>query len=135
MVLPCFQKGGYGKLLIEMSYALSIIEGKPGTPERPLSDLGHRVYVSFWTRRVVKILLKCLEENNLDISIKYLQDKTGMIESDIDYILNHHKIRREQTLFCDRKFLEGIMSLAGKPGTPIDIENIRWKPFNLLSLE
>jgi hypothetical protein len=27
------------------------------------------------------------------------------------------------------------MSLAGKPGTPIDIENIRWKPFNLLSLE
>jgi len=58
MVLPCFQKGGYGKLLIEMSYELSIKEGKLGSPERPLSDLGHRVYVNFWTRRVVNELLK-----------------------------------------------------------------------------
>lgn len=80
-------------MLIEMSYALSIKEGKPGTPERPLSDLGHRVYVSFWTRRVVNVLLKCLEDNNLNISMKYLMDSTGMIEKDIDYILNHHKIR------------------------------------------
>ena len=53
MVMPFCQRSGYGKLLIEMSYALSMIEGKPGSPERPLSDLGHRTYVSFWTRRVV----------------------------------------------------------------------------------
>jgi len=72
MVLPCFQKEGYGKLLIEMSYALSMIEGKPGTPERPLSDLGHRVYVNFWTRRVVHVLLKCIEESSNDLTIKYI---------------------------------------------------------------
>lgn len=57
MVMPFVQRGGYGKLLIEMSYALSMIEKKPGGPERPLSDLGHRTYVSFWTRRVIKVLL------------------------------------------------------------------------------
>lgn len=53
LVMPFCQRGGYGKLLIEMSYALSMIEDKPGGPERPLSDLGHRTYVSFWTRRIV----------------------------------------------------------------------------------
>lgn len=78
-----------------MSYALSLLEGKPGTPERPLSDLGHRVYVSFWTRRVVNVLLKCLDDNTNDIDIKFISDKTGMIESDINYILDHHKIRRD----------------------------------------
>jgi len=33
MVLPFLQRCGYGKFLIEFSYALSIKEGKPGTPE------------------------------------------------------------------------------------------------------
>ena len=45
-----------------MSYALSIIERKPGGPERPLSDLGHITYVKFWTRKVVNYLLG-LEES------------------------------------------------------------------------
>lgn len=58
MVMPFVQRGGYGKLLIEMSYALSMIENKPGGPERPLSDLGHRTYVNFWTRRVIKVLIE-----------------------------------------------------------------------------
>ena len=131
MVLPCFQKGGYGKIIIEMSYALSIIEKKPGTPERPLSDLGHRVYVNFWTRRVVKVLLECLEHQFAEINMKYIIDKTGMIESDINYILNHHDIRRDQQLMCDKKKLEDILKHAGRPGYPIDIKDIRWKPFNL----
>lgn len=96
MVLPCFQKGGYGKLIVEMSYALSIIEKKPGTPEKPLSDLGHRLYVNFWTRRVVKVLLECIENNVQDVTIKHITDKTGMIEADINYVMEHHKIRRGQ---------------------------------------
>jgi len=75
-----------------MSYALSIKERKPGTPERPLSDLGHRLYVNFWTRRVVKVLLECLETNMSDITVKYITDKTGMIEDDICYVLKHHQI-------------------------------------------
>ena len=46
-----------------------MIEQKPGGPERPLSDLGHRTYVSYWTRRVVKVLLD-LKEDELEITIK-----------------------------------------------------------------
>ena len=71
-----------------MSYALSMIEDKPGGPERPLSDLGHRTYVSFWTRRVVKVLL-ALDKNHEEISIATIRERTGMTENDIHYILEH----------------------------------------------
>ena len=88
LVMPFGQRTGYGKILIEMSYALSMIEDKPGGPERPLSDLGHRTYVSFWTRRVVNVLL-ALDKNQEEISIAVIRDRTGMTENDIHYILEH----------------------------------------------
>lgn len=89
MVMPFVQRGGYGKLLIEMSYCLSMIEKKPGGPERPLSDLGHRTYVSFWTRRVVKVLIDLVVDDMNEVSWKKLVERTGMTESDIKYILDH----------------------------------------------
>jgi len=115
-----------------MSYALSMIENKPGSPERPLSDLGHRVYVSFWTRRVVNVLLELIKTNDQEISIRKIGQKTGMIESDILYVIDHHRIKREDTLFCDKKYLESILKLAGRPGRTVNMSNIRWKPFNII---
>jgi len=115
-----------------MSYALSMIENKPGSPERPLSDLGHRVYVSFWTRRVVNVLLEFVKADDNDVSIRRIGQRTGMIESDILYIVDHHRIKRDDTLFCDQKYLEGILKLAGRPGRAVNMANIRWKPFNII---
>lgn len=137
LVMPFCQRSGYGKVLIEMSYALSMLEEKPGGPERPLSDLGHRTYVSFWTRRVIKVLLD-LDSEDKEISINIISERTGMTTSDIMYILTNQKILRNDrnvsSLNCDRAFLEGILKYAGMPGREINMNEIRWKPYKAIAL-
>ncbi|KAF8964298.1 hypothetical protein BGZ46_000821 [Entomortierella lignicola] len=56
LILPPYQRKSYGKLLIEFSYELTKIEGKVGSPEKPLSDLGKLGYVSFWITAILREL-------------------------------------------------------------------------------
>ena len=58
LTMPHCQRKGYGKFLIEFSYLLSKTEGRKGTPERPLSDLGFRTYVTFWATKIIEYLLE-----------------------------------------------------------------------------
>lgn len=56
LTLPCHQRKGYGKFLISLSYELSKVEGKPGSPETPISDLGQQAYDSYWKEVLVTLL-------------------------------------------------------------------------------
>lgn len=81
LTLPSYMNRGYGKLLIGFSYLLSRTEGKIGSPERPLSDLGLISYRNYW----ITTLLNKLADNidNLEISIKDLSNETGILTNDI----------------------------------------------------
>lgn len=84
MVLPPFQKSGYGQFLISLSYYLSKIENKIGTPEVPLSDLGKLAYKSYWINTLIEALVKY--KGNLNI--KELSEITNIKYEDIVFALN-----------------------------------------------
>nr|CAD2144536.1 unnamed protein product [Meloidogyne enterolobii] len=86
MVLPPYQRNGYGKLLIQLSYCLSEREGIVGTPERPLSDLGKVSYRSYWWWVLIAVLDRELGSGRLEagsISVNELSRLSGIHTLDI----------------------------------------------------
>ncbi|CCW64043.1 unnamed protein product [Phytomonas sp. EM1] len=82
LVLPQFQSRGIGRFLIELSYELSRREGKIGTPEKPLSDLGKKLYLGYWSDTVLLALSRAMEEGHCT-TIDYLVQATCMTQADI----------------------------------------------------
>lgn len=81
LILPQFMNQGYGRLLIDFSYLLSRVEGKLGSPERPLSDLGLLSYRSYWKAKVLAYLAQHLDD--AEILVKDISAETGILSNDI----------------------------------------------------
>jgi histone acetyltransferase HTATIP len=79
LTLPQHQRKGYGRVLIEFSYELSKVEGKQGSPEKPLSDLGLLGYRAYWQEKIVELLLESEDE----ISLDEVAQKTAITHGDI----------------------------------------------------
>jgi histone acetyltransferase MYST1 len=77
MVMPPFQRQGYGKFIIDLSYKLSLRQKLIGGPERPLSDLGKVSYRSYWEYTLLSAY------KNLKMpTLKELVNNTGIGEVD-----------------------------------------------------
>ncbi|XP_049943881.1 histone acetyltransferase Tip60-like [Schistocerca serialis cubense] len=86
LTMPPYQRKGYGKLLIEFSYELSKFEGKTGSPEKPLSDLGLLSYRSYWAQTILEFLInvKPVGENEKPlITINEICELTSIKKEDV----------------------------------------------------
>jgi histone acetyltransferase SAS3 len=79
LVLPIYQRRGFGHMLIEFSYLLTKREQKTGSPEKPLSDMGLVSYRGYWR------LVMCyqLVNQRTPLSIGELSKRTGMTPDDV----------------------------------------------------
>ncbi|ATZ56134.1 Bcesa1 [Botrytis cinerea B05.10] len=139
LTLPQYQRKGYGRLLINFSYELSKIEGKLGSPEKPLSDLGLLSYRQYWTERIVEELL-IHNEKDERISIEGLSQKLNMTSADVEHTLQalkmqvyhkgEHKMVLPTALIKRHEAMREKQKL--KPKRVIDPSRIVWKPFKLV---
>jgi histone acetyltransferase MYST1 len=91
LILPPYQRKGYGKLLIAFSYELSRREGQVGSPEKPLSDLGRLSYRSYWAYTLLE-LMKDTMKGTTTQSVKELSELSGISQDDIISTLQSMKM-------------------------------------------
>jgi histone acetyltransferase HTATIP len=85
LTLPQYQRKGFGRLLIQFSYELSRKEGKLGSPEKPLSDLGLLGYRAYWQETIVELLM----DGRSDANIEDLASTSAMTTNDVLHTLQN----------------------------------------------
>ncbi|CAD5121094.1 DgyrCDS9634 [Dimorphilus gyrociliatus] len=135
LVLPPYQRKGYGKLLIEFSYALSKIEGKTGSPEKPLSDLGLLSYRSYWSQTLIDILIRLKPGENGDrptMSIIDLVEMTSIKKEDVISTLQHLNLinyYKGQYIFTlSDETMSAHESALKKRIISVDQKALHWQP-------
>ncbi|XP_026066710.1 histone acetyltransferase KAT6A-like [Carassius auratus] len=131
MILPQYQRKGYGRFLIDFSYLLSKREGQPGSPEKPLSDLGRLSYMAYWR----SVVLECLHEiRDRQLTIRKLSKITGICPQDITATLlnlNMLEQRGDRVIILRREKLVAshMARLKAKPRLlEVDPDCLRWTP-------
>ncbi|XP_056387248.1 histone acetyltransferase KAT6B isoform X2 [Hyla sarda] len=131
MILPQYQRQGFGRFLIDFSYLLSRCEGQAGSPEKPLSDLGRLSYLAYWKSVIIDYLSTHHEKQ---ISVKGLSQATGMCPHDIATTLQHLNMidkKGDSFVIIRRgKLMESYMSkVKSRPRVnEVDPDCLRWIP-------
>lgn len=153
LTLPQYQRKGYGRLLIEFSYELTRREGKVGSPEKPLSDLGLLSYRSYWAEAIVRFLRNefrfevspdgiYLDLDNggieqkapsaISISIDQLSKQTAITTDDLLHTLqaiDALKYRRGQhVIVIPQKMLKDFEKIEKKCKLRIESKCLHWTP-------
>jgi len=128
LTLPPHQRKGYGRLLISFAYELSKKEGKVGTPEKPLSDLGKVSFRSYWTQ----VLLEILSKHRGNLSIKDLSNMTAIKTDDIISTLQSLNLikywKGQHIISVTPKLIEEHLKANAKQTVRIEPTNIHWTP-------
>jgi len=131
LTLPPFQRRGYGKLLISFSYELSKKEGKIGTPEKPLSDLGWLSFRSYWLQVLLEILRN---HQSSGLSIKDISQMTSIKTEDIISSLQSLNIikywKGQHIISVTSKLLDEHLKTTTKNSLKIEPNQIHWAPLN-----
>lgn len=108
LVFPPYQHRNLGQLLMAVSYKLSGWEWEDsiiGGPEKPLSTLGRKSYLRFWSERIARFFMgqtadaegqklfgweskKRTTFAKEEMTIKQIADRTGMLPEDVIAALN-----------------------------------------------
>uniref|UniRef100_A0A3P9HEV5 histone acetyltransferase n=1 Tax=Oryzias latipes TaxID=8090 RepID=A0A3P9HEV5_ORYLA len=131
MIMPQYQRQGFGRFLIDFSYLLTRQEGQVGSPEKPLSDLGRLSYLAYWRSVILEHLYMPPDKH---ISIKGISRATGMCPHDIAATLQQLGMidRRDgRTVLVRRERLiqEHMERLRACPRQrEVDPKALRWTP-------
>lgn len=129
LTLPQYQRMGYGRLLIEFSYELSKKEGKVGSPEKPLSDLGLLSYRAYWADTIIKLLM----ENDSDhITIDEISSRTSMTTTDILHTAQTLSMLKyfkgQHVIYLSQEVEAQYLKTEKKKRRSINPELLIWKP-------
>ncbi|XP_036381409.1 histone acetyltransferase KAT6B-like isoform X4 [Megalops cyprinoides] len=131
MIMPQYQRQGFGRFLIDFSYLLSRQEGQAGSPEKPLSDLGRLSYLAYWKSVILEYLYNHPDKH---ISIKGISRATGMCPHDIATTLQQlNMIDRQDGRFViirrDKLIQRHMERLKSHPRlNEVDPDCLRWSP-------
>ncbi|MFT7807160.1 histone acetyltransferase KAT6B isoform X1 [Arapaima gigas] len=131
MIMPQYQRRGFGRFLIDFSYLLSRQEGQAGSPEKPLSDLGRLSYLAYWKSVILEYLYNHPDKH---VSIKGISRTTGMCPHDIASTLQQlNMIDRQDGRFViirrDKLVQKHMERLKANPRQyEVDPDCLRWSP-------
>jgi len=134
LTLPPYQRQGFGRLLIDFSYRLSRAEGKAGSPEKPLSDLGLISYRAYWKDVLLEYLCKYPAK---ELSVKAFAEERGINPSDIistlqlmgmiKYWKGQHLILRKEDLISE--YQEKQRNRPKAASRQIHTNCLKWEPY------
>lgn len=133
LVMPIHQRKGYATFLIDFSYLLTRIEGKDGSPEKPLSDMGLTAYRSYWDLTISQHLL---DLGTKPFSTKTLMLRTGMTADDVIHSLERlyafirDPVTKTYAVRYDKKLYERIVAeFSAKNHRTLRPEKLVWTPY------
>ncbi|KAK8119819.1 uncharacterized protein PG998_004445 [Apiospora kogelbergensis] len=131
LTMPQYQRKGFGRLLIQFSYELSKIEGKLGSPEKPLSDLGLLSYRQYWSEQILDKLL-LYNDRDEKCSIELISSELAMTTQDVEHTLQALKMqvyhKGEHKLVVTEKMMQQREKAKSKNIRSIDPHCLQWKP-------